>query len=131
MPTVAMIEENDAEGVVRDVYDDIKRTRGIDFVPNFWKTIAHHPATLMRLWAEVKAVMAPGALDQRTKEMIAVAVSATNGCEYCVLSHTAAARKLGLSDEMLGELLAVVGLFNKTNKLVEGYRVEVDEAYKG
>jgi AhpD family alkylhydroperoxidase len=131
MPTVAMIEEKDAEGVVRDVYDDIKRTRGIDFVPNFWKTIAHHPPTLMRLWAEVKAVMAPGALDQRTKEMIAVAVSATNGCEYCVLSHTAAARKLGLSDEMLGELMAVVGLFNKTNKLVEGYRVEVDEAYKG
>ena len=130
MPTVAMIEEKDAEGVVRDVYDDIKRTRGIDFVPNFWKTIAHHPPTLMRLWAEVKAVMAPGALDQRTKEMIAVAVSATNGCEYCVLSHTAAARKLGLSDEMLGELLAVVGLFNKTNKLVEGYRVEVDEALK-
>lgn len=131
MPTVAMVEEKEAKGVVKQVFDDIKKTRGIAFVPNFWKTIAHHPPTLKRVWAQVKEVMAPGALDALTKEMIAVAVSATNGCEYCVMSHTAAARKAGMTDEQLGELLAVVGLFNQTNKLVEGYRVEVDEAYKG
>lgn len=131
MPTVKMVEEGEAKGAVKRIFEDIKKTRGIDFVPNFWKTIAHHPPALERVWAQVKEVMAPGALDARTKEMIAVAVSATNGCEYCVLSHTAAARKAGMTDEQLGELMAVVGLFNQTNKLVEGYRVEVDEAYKG
>lgn len=128
--TVPVVEYADASREVRAVYDDIMRTRAIDFVPNFWKTLASHPPTLERVWAGIKQVMAPGALDARTKEMIAVAVSATNGCEYCVRSHTAAARKLGMDDAMLGELMAVVGMFNQTNKLVFGYQVEVDEAFK-
>jgi AhpD family alkylhydroperoxidase len=129
MPTVAMVEYEDSQGAVREVYDDIKKTRGIDFVPNFWKTIASHPPTLVRTWESIKQVMAPGRLDAMTKEMIAVAVSATNNCEYCIQSHTAAARKYGMDDEMLGELMAVVGMFNETNRLVNGYQVEVDEVY--
>lgn len=129
MPIVEMVEYENAEGVVREVYDDIMATRGIDFVPNFWKTIASHPPTLARTWASVKEVMAPGRLDALTKEMIAIAVSATNNCEYCIWSHGAAARKLGMDDEMLGELMAVVGMFNETNRLANGYRVEVDEVY--
>ncbi len=124
--TVKPVEYADASPEVREVYDDIMATRRIDGVPNFWKTIAAHPPTLRRTWTTLKEVMAPGALDPRTKEMVAVAVSATNGCEYCVRSHTAAARKLGMDDAMLGELMAVVGAFNRTNKLVEGYQVEVD-----
>ncbi len=130
MPIVNMVEDENAEGVVREVYDDIKATRGIDFIPNFWKTIAAHPETLARTWYGLKEVMRPGALDPMIKEMIAVAVSATNGCEYCIRSHTAAARKAGMTDEMFGELMAVVGTFNETNRLVEGYRVEVDEFLK-
>ncbi len=129
MPIVEMVEYENAEGVVREVYDDIMATRGIDSVPNFWKTIASHPPTLARTWASVKEVMAPGRLDALTKEMIAIAVSATNNCEYCIWSHGAAARKLGMDDEMLGELMAVVGMFNETNRLANGYRVEVDEVY--
>jgi AhpD family alkylhydroperoxidase len=104
-------------------------TRGIDRVPNFWRTIASHPPLLKRMWNSIKEVMAPGALDPLTKEMIAIAVSATNGCEYCVRSHTMAARAQGMSDEMLGELMNVVGLFNETNKLAEGYRVEPDAVF--
>jgi AhpD family alkylhydroperoxidase len=127
MTTVKMVEEEEARGEVRAVFDDIKASRGIDFVPNFWKTIARHPPTLKRVWTTLKAVMEPGRLDPLTKEMLAVAVSATNACDYCVNSHIAAARKLGMDDEMLGELMAVVGMFNQTNKLVEGYQVEVDE----
>ncbi|MBM4029831.1 MAG: carboxymuconolactone decarboxylase family protein [Planctomycetes bacterium] len=130
MPTVNIVEERDARGVVKEVYDDIKRTRGIDFIPNFWKTIAAHPPTLKRTWESLKEIMAPGALDTCTKEMIAIAVSATNGCEYCVRSHTAQARKAGMTDEMLGELMAVVGMFNETNRLAEGYRVAVDDFLK-
>ena len=131
MPTVPMIEDADASGLVREIYDDIKSSRGIDFVPNFWKTIASHPPTLARTWRSLKEVMEPGRLDPLTKEMIAIAVSATNGCEYCLWSHTAAARKQGMDDETLGELLAVVGMFNETNRLVEGYQVEVDDVYRG
>lgn len=130
MPTVNIVEERDARGVVKEVYDDIKRTRGIDFIPNFWKTIAAHPPTLKRTWESLKEIMAPGALDTCTKEMIAIAVSATNGCEYCIRSHTAQARKAGMTDEMLGELMAVVGMFNETNRLAEGYRVAVDDFLK-
>ena len=115
-----------APPAVRAVYDDIMQTRQIDFVPNFWRTIAHDPELLRRTWETLKAVMAPGALDPLTKEMIAIAVSATNGCEYCIRSHTAGARKLGMSDAMLGELHAVVGLFNQTNRLAFGYQVEPD-----
>ncbi|MCI0430787.1 MAG: carboxymuconolactone decarboxylase family protein [Rhodospirillales bacterium] len=127
MTTVRMVEYEDASAEVRAVYDDIMESRGIDFVPNFWKTIAHHPPTLKAVWAHLKRVMAPGALDARTKEMIAIAVSATNACEYCINSHIAGARKLGMTDAEFGELMAVIGMFNQTNKLVEGYQVQVDE----
>ena len=129
MATVKMIEEKASNGSVREVYDDIKETRGIGYVPNIWKTLATHPPTLKRIWTGIKSVMAPGRLDPLTKEMIAVAVSSTNNCEYCIRSHTAAARKLGMDDEMLGELMAVVGMFNQTNSLANGYQVEVDEQY--
>lgn len=130
MATVHMVEYDEASDRVRRVYDDIMAKRGIDFVPNVWKTFAAHPPTLERLWRELQEVMAPGRLDSLTKEMIAIAVSATNGCEYCVWSHTAAARKHGLDDEMLGELMAVVGMFNQTNKLAMGYQLDVDEVYR-
>jgi AhpD family alkylhydroperoxidase len=126
---VEPVAYEDASPEVRAVYDDIMATRGIDFVPNFWRTIAHHPPLLRRTWQSLKEVMAPGSLDPLTKEMIAVAVSATNGCEYCIRSHTAAARKLGMSEAMLGELMGVVGMFNETNRLAEGYQVEPDTVY--
>lgn len=126
MPMAKMIEYDEASASVKAVYDDIMAVKGIDFVPNFWKTLASYPPQLERIWATLKAVMAPGQLDSLTKEMIAVAVSATNGCTYCVNSHTLAARKLGMGDEMLGELLSVVGLFNQTNRLADGYQVDVD-----
>ncbi len=127
MPIARMVEYDEAAPEVREVYDDIMSSRQIDFVPNFWRTIASHPPLLRDVWSGIKQTMAPGRLDPLVKEMIAVAVSATNGCEYCINSHTAAARKLGLDDEMLGELMAVVGTFNRTNKLADGYQVEVDE----
>ncbi len=126
---VVPVSEADAGPEVKAVYDDIKATRGIDSIPNFWRTIAHHPPLLRRTWETLKEIMAPGALDPLTKEMIAVAVSATNGCEYCIRSHTASARKLGLTDEMFGELMSVVGMFNETNRLAEAYQVEPDAAF--
>lgn len=129
MVMVKMVEYEDASEEVRAVYDDIMENRGLSAVPNVFRTLAAHPPTLKRTWEEIKEVMAPGALDPLVKEMIAVAVSATNGCEYCIHSHTASARKLGLTDEMFGELHAVVGLFNKTNRLAEGYQIPVDEHY--
>ncbi|HJN21637.1 MAG: carboxymuconolactone decarboxylase family protein [Alphaproteobacteria bacterium] len=129
MPTVTMVEYDDASEAVRALYDEIMERRGINFVPNIWKTLATHPPTLERIWRGIEAVMVDGRLDRLTKEMIAVAVSATNGCEYCIASHTAVARKLGMDDEMLGELLAVVGMFNQTNRLANGYQVEVDDVY--
>ena len=101
--------------------------KGIDFVPNFWKTLASHPPLLAEVWRSLDQAMQPARLDALTKEMIALAVSATNGCIYCIRSHTAAARKLGMDDEMLGELMAVVGTFNQTNRLADGYQVEVDD----
>lgn len=115
---------------VEEVFEDIKQTRGIDRVNNFWTAIAAHPPTLERTWSAVKQVMAPGALDPVIKEMIYLAVSATNQCSYCMASHTAAARKAGMTDEMLGELVAVVGLANQTNALAMGYRVAIDEQLK-
>ncbi len=124
--TVAIVEESQATGRVREIYDDIKATKQIDFVPNFWKTLASHPPLLEQIWTRLKATMAPGRLDSLTKEMIALAVSATNGCSYCVNSHTAAVKKLGLDDAGLGELMAVVALFNSTNSLADGYQVEPD-----
>jgi AhpD family alkylhydroperoxidase len=121
-----IIEYAEASPEVKVVYDDIMKTRGVDWVNNFWKTLANDPAQLRRVWANVKQVMGPGALDPLVKEMIYVAVSATNGCEYCTYSHTAAARKKGMTDAMFMELLAVVGLANETNRLANGLRVPVD-----
>jgi AhpD family alkylhydroperoxidase len=130
MPTVGMIEYEQASAEVRAVYDDIKATRKVDWINNFWKVLAHHPPTLERTWKSVKEIMAPGALDALTKEMIYVAISASNQCPYCIASHTAAARKAGMTDAMLGELMAVVGMANETNRLASGYQVEIDDAFK-
>jgi AhpD family alkylhydroperoxidase len=127
---VTLIEYADAGAEVRSVYDDIMKTRKVDWVNNFWKSLAHDPALLRRTWEQVKQVMAPGALEPLVKEMVYIAVSATNGCEYCTYSHTASARKQGMSDAMLMELMAVVGLANATNRLANGLRVEVDERFK-
>jgi AhpD family alkylhydroperoxidase len=124
------IEYRYASAEVRAVFDDIKRSRQVDDVNNFWKHLAHDPATLKRTWASVKDVMAPGALDALTKEMIYVAVSVTNGCGYCIASHSAAARKAGMSEAMFGEVMAVVGMANETNRLANGYRVPIDAAFE-
>ena len=129
MALVGMIEYAEASPEVRAVYDDIMKTRGTDWINNFWKVLANDPPTLRRLWDNVKQVMAPGALDPLVKEMVYVAVSATNGCEYCSYSHTASARAKGMSEAMFAELMAVVGLANETNRLANGYRIEVDEAF--
>jgi AhpD family alkylhydroperoxidase len=123
------IEYQDAAAEVRAVFDDIKRTRQVEDVNNFWKHLAHHPATLKRTWESIKEVMAPGALDSLTKEMLYLAVSVTNGCAYCMASHGAAARKAGMSEPMFAELMAVVGMANETNRLADGYRVPVDPAF--
>lgn len=130
MALVKLIEYADAPDEVRAVYDDIMKTRGVDWINNFWKALANDPRELRRVWQNVKQVMAPGALDPLVKEMVYVAVSATNGCEYCTYSHTAAARKKGMTDAMLMELMAVVGLANETNRLSNGLRVEVDKQFK-
>ena len=130
MATLGFVEYDDAGPEVRAVYDDILRTRKIDWINNFWKALAHDPATLRRTWQSVKEVMAPGALDAVTKEMLYLAVSASNQCAYCIASHTAAARKAGMSDAMLSELMAVVGMANESNRLASGYQVEIDEAFK-
>jgi AhpD family alkylhydroperoxidase len=127
MPTVRMVEYGEASPQVRAIYDEIMAVKGIDFVPNFWKTLASHPPLLTEVWRSLNRAMQPGRLDALTKEMIALAVSATNGCTYCIRSHTAAARKLAMDDAMLGELMAVVGTFNQTNRLADGYQVEVDD----
>ncbi len=123
------IEYADASPQVRAVYDDIKRTRNVADVNNFWKCLARDPALLKRTWESVKEVMAPGALDPLVKEMIYVAVSVTNGCGYCIASHTAGARKAGMTEEMFGELMAVVGMANETNRLANGFRVPIDAAF--
>jgi len=129
MASVTMLEDGNTSPEIQAIYDDIKKTRKIGYVPNIWKTLATHPPTLKRIWTGIKNVMAPGRLDPLTKKMIAISVSATNNCDYCIRSHTAAARKLGMDDEMLGELMAVVGMFNQTNSLANGYQIEVDEQY--
>ena len=130
MATVKLIEYEEADPEVRAVYDDIMATRQIDWINNFWKALAVQPELLRRTWEGVKGVMAPGALDPLVKEMLYVAVSATNGCVYCINTHTAAARKKGMSDEMLAELMAVVGMANQTNALANGLQMELDEAFK-
>ena len=124
------IDYADASPAVRAVYDDIKRTRNVPDVNNFWKCLARDPATLKRTWESVKEVMVPGALDPLTKEMVYLAVSVSNGCGYCIASHTAAARKGGMTDAMFGEIMAVTGMANETNRVVAGYQVEIDPEFK-
>jgi AhpD family alkylhydroperoxidase len=130
--TVRLVEEDAAGGKVREIFDDIKRTKGIDFVPRLWRALATCPDQLELVWQQLKALMHPEAagrkskLDARTREIIALAVSATNGCSYCVNSHTAALKKLGADTETLGEILAIAGLFNQTNALADGYQIEPD-----
>ena len=130
MATLGFIEYADAPEAVRAVYDDIMETRRTDYINNFWKALAHDPATLKRTWESIKQIMAPGALDALTKEMVYLAISSSNGCGYCIASHTAAARKAGMTDAQFAELMAVVGMANETNRLVSGYQVEIDERFK-
>jgi len=130
MATLGLIEYENATAEVRAIYDDIMATRQTDWINNFWKALANDPATLRRTWLSIKEIMAPGALDACTKEMLYLAVSATNQCGYCIASHTASARKAGMTDAMLAELMAVVGMANETNRLASGYQVEIDERFR-
>ncbi|MBP89209.1 MAG: alkylhydroperoxidase [Planctomycetaceae bacterium] len=130
--TVRAVEETEATGKVADIYADIRATKQIDFVPNFWRVLATNPDQLETVWTSLKGLMHPeavgrtSALDPKTREIIALAVSATNGCSYCINSHTAAAMKHGLDQEALGEVMAIAGLFNMTNSLADGYQIEPD-----
>jgi AhpD family alkylhydroperoxidase len=130
MATERLIEYDDAAPEVRAVYDDILATRKTDYINNFWKALANDPAALKRTWESIKQIMAPGALDPLTKEMLYVAVSISNQCPYCIASHIAAARGKGMTDEMFHELVAVVGMANETNRLAAGYQVEIEERFK-
>src|SRR5688572_13762130 len=130
MATLGFVEYAAASAEVRTVYDDIMVTRQTDYVNNFWKALAHDPVTLKRTWESVKQVMTPGALDALTKELIYLAVSASNQCNYCIASHTAAARRAGMTDAMFTELMAVVGMANESNRLASGYQVEIDERFR-
>jgi AhpD family alkylhydroperoxidase len=130
MATLGLVEYRDAGPEVQAVYDDIMAVRKTDWINNFWKAIANDPATLKRTWEDIKQIMAPGALDPLTKELIYVAVSVSNQCDYCIASHTVSARKKGMTDEMFKELMAVVGMANETNRLSAGYQVEIDEQFK-
>jgi AhpD family alkylhydroperoxidase len=130
MSTYGFIEYEDASPEVKAVYDDIKATRKIDKVTNFWKALAHDPVRLKRTWEDTKQIMAAGSLDALTKELIYVAVSVSNQCDYCIAAHTAAARKKGMTEEQFNEMLAVVGLANQNNRLVAGHQVEIDEQFK-
>lgn len=130
MAALGLLEYQDAGPEVRAVYDDIMATRQTDWINNFWKAIAHDPETLKRTWESIKQTMAPGALDPLTKELIYIAVSVTNGCNYCIASHSASARSRGMTDRMFTELQAVVGMASETNRLATGYQVEVDERFK-
>jgi AhpD family alkylhydroperoxidase len=130
MATLGFIEYKDASPEVRAVYDDIMATRKTDWINNFWKAIANDPALLKRTWEDIKQIMAPGALDPLTKEMLYVAVSVSNQCDYCIASHTVSAQKKGMTDAMFKELMAVVGMANETNRLSAGYQVEIDEQFK-
>ena len=130
MATLGLIEYADASPEVRAVYDDIMTTRKTDWINNFWKALANDPATLKRTWEDIKQIMAPGALDPLTKELIYLAVSVSNQCGYCIASHTAAARKAGMTDAQFAELMAVIGMANETNRLASGYQVEIDERFR-
>jgi AhpD family alkylhydroperoxidase len=128
--TFGLVEYADASPDVRAVYDDLMATRQTDYINNFWKALAHDPALLRRTWESIKQIMAPGALDPVMKEMVYLAVSATNQCGYCIASHTAAARKAGMTEAQFAELMAVVGMANETNRLASGYQVEVDDRFR-
>ena len=130
MATLGLIEYEGASSEVRAVYDDIMRTRNTDWINNFWKALANDPITLKRTWESIKQIMAPGALDPLTKELIYVAVSVTNQCDYCIASHTAAAKKKGMTEDQFRELMAVVGMANESNRLAAGYQVEIDDQFK-
>ena len=130
MATLGLIDYEHASPDVRAIYDDIMATRKTDWISNFWKALAHDPVTLRRTWLSVKEVMTPGALDALTKEMVYLAVSASNQCGYCIASHTAAARRAGMTGAMLAELMAVVGMANETNRLASGYQVEIDDRFR-
>jgi AhpD family alkylhydroperoxidase len=130
MATLGLVEYDAASAEVRAVYDDIMVTRQTDYVNNFWKALAQDPVTLKRTWESVKQVMASGALDALTKELVYLAVSASNQCNYCIASHTAAARRAGMTDAMFTELMAVVGMANESNRLASGYQVEIDERFR-
>jgi AhpD family alkylhydroperoxidase len=130
MPYAKPIEYADASPAVRAVFDEIMAVRKVDTVNNFWKSLANDPDALRRTWESIQQIMAPGALDAVTKELIYIAVSVTNGCDYCIASHTAAAAKKGMTPEMFGEMMAVTGMANETNRLVTGYRVELDEPFR-
>ena len=125
-----LVEYANAGPEVRVVFDDIMATRKTDWINNFWKALANDPATLRRTWESIKQIMAPGALDPLTKELLYIAVSVTNQCPYCIASHTASARSKGMTDAMFRELMAVVGMANETNRLSAGYQVEIDEQFK-
>ena len=130
MSTFGLIEYQDANPEVKAVYDDILTTRKTDYINNFWKAIAHDPSLLKRTWESLKAIMAPGALDALTKELLYIAVSVTNNCQYCIASHTASAFSKGMTPEMFQELQQVIGMANATNKLVTGYQVAVDQRFQ-
>jgi AhpD family alkylhydroperoxidase len=129
LATLGLVEYEEASPEVRAVYDEIMAVRKVDWINNFWKALAHDPKTLRRTWESIREIMGPGELDPLTKELIYVAVSATNQCGYCIASHTAAARKAGMTDGMFGELMAVVGMANETNRLASGYQVEIDQKF--
>jgi len=130
MATLGLIEYQDASREVRAIYDDIMATRKTDWINNFWKALANDPIALRRTWEDIKQIMAEGALDALTKELIYVAVSVSNQCGYCIASHTASARKKGMTDAMFHELMAVVGMANETNRLAAGYQIEIDNQFK-
>ena len=130
MATVKLLSDHELSSEARAVFDDIRKTRQSDFVNNFWRALAHDPRALRRTWESIKEVMAPGALDPLVKELLYLAVSVTNGCEYCISSHRASAKGKGMTDAMWAEMLAVVGMANETNRLANGWRVPVDEAYR-
>jgi AhpD family alkylhydroperoxidase len=129
MSTFGLIEYDQASPEVRAVYDDIMHTRKTDWINNFWKAIAHDPVTLKRTWEDIKQVMAPGELDPLTKELVYIAVSITNQCNYCIASHIASAKNKGMNSAMLKELIAVIGMANETNKMVTGYQVKIDQQF--
>ena len=130
MATLGLVEYAAASAEVRAVYDDIMATRKTDWINNFWKALAHDPAVLRRTWEDTKQLIAPGALDAVTKELIYLAVSVTNGCPYCVAAHTVSARKKGMTDAMFREMMAITGLANSNNRLANGYQIEVDEQFQ-